>query len=155
MMDSPAAVVALIIVAIMLVGGAATAQFAVSSTGDKRTFTEEFNTSAPGDIVEFNQSNVEEVYYSDTVNVTDENGTLMRDGQDYEWIERNGTLRVLSGELENDTDATIRYSYRDPSPTQVNQASRIATLFDSALWIPLALLIALLVAALGVFGGLS
>jgi hypothetical protein len=149
------AIVALVLVAILLLGGGAIGQVALEESGTHYDFNESFNTSTAGDVVAFKESNLNDVYYDDTVNVNDENGTDMIAQQDYEWDSENGTLEVLAGELENDTNATIGYGYRQPTQTQQEFSGHVATIYQSGIWIPLLLFLALLLAALGVFGGLA
>lgn len=153
-MDSMGAVIALVVVAIMIVGGAAMAQVAFEDTGDLQSFSEGFNASSTGDLVVLNQSNREGVYYQDTVNVTNESGSLMIDGQDYEWYEDNGTLEVLSTDLTN-TNATIQYGYRVPSEQQRNVSGYLGSIFSSAAYLPYVLILLLVIIAASILGGLA
>lgn len=149
-MDSPAAIVIVIILGITLVGGAAMAQLAIEETGQQHEFTEDFNTTGTGSVVEFEHSHEPDVYYSDTVNVTNETGERMRAGIDYNWRTQNGTLEVLSEDLANNTGATIEYDYRDPTPAQEETADRLALIFQNAYALPLVAVFALVL--LGISG---
>lgn len=154
-MDSPAAIVAVIILAIVLVGGGAMAQLALEENGVQRTYTEDFNTTTPGSTVTFTHSLEPGVYYTDTVNVTDENGTRMREGYDYDWNTENGTLTVLNGPLENDTGATITYAYRDPTQSQTQTAQRLSFIYENAYALPLVGIIALVLLAISGLSSLT
>lgn len=153
-MDETGAIIGLIVVAIVVVGGAAMAQFAYEDTGDLQSQTESFNASNEGDLVILNESNRQGVFYGDTANVTNESGELMLEGQDYEWFESNGTLQVQSQSLVNDT-ATVDYNYRIPSQQQTQMASFLAQIFDSAYAIPFIFIVVLVIGAALALGGLS
>ena len=154
-MDSPTAIVAVLLVSIFLVGGGAVAQLVYEDTGDHTTVDESVDTGSIGTLVTLNDSNLEGVFYDETVNVTNGSDVQMVPGDDYQWFEQNGTLEVLSQSLANETGATVQYDYRRPTQTQTAFADRFATLIDTGIWIPMVLVLGLLFAALGVFGGLS
>lgn len=151
------AVVAAVVLAILLVGGAAIAQHSYNETGEQgQTLTETFDAGATGTIITFNESNREDpVYYEETVDVVLKNGETVIEGQDYLWLEDNGTLEVLDGELDNTTDNEITYTYRVPSERQTELQEQIAWLYSSAQWLPFVLIVLLVVLAMSMMGGLS
>lgn len=154
-MDSPAAIVIVIVLGITVVGGAAMAQLTIEETGQQRAFTEDFNTTTTGSTVAFDHSHEPNVYYTDTVNVTNETGERMRAGVDYDWRQGNGTLEVLSEDLANETGASIDYEYRDPTEQQQQTADHLALIFQNAYALPLVGLIALLLVGLGGLSSLT
>lgn len=110
------AFIGLAIVAAMAVFGL---QTALAGAGNKEVIdSESFNPSA-GTVQSLDRSKLSNTYYNDTVVVTDENGDRSFEGQDYEWFERNGTIKPLSGgNLAGDSTATISYDYRRTTQTQ-------------------------------------
>lgn len=156
-MDSIGAVVAAIVLAALLVGGAAVAQLSFEDTGIQETeLTETFDAGPAGDIIHFNASDENGVlFYSETVTVVDKNGKEYIELQDYRWIEDNGTLEVLDGDLANTDQNEITYSYRTPSEEQDTVANALALLFNNAMWLPLVLIVLLVIIAAGMLGGLS
>jgi uncharacterized protein YdeI (BOF family) len=156
-MDSIGAVVAAILLAMMLVGGAAVAQISYNESAEQeQTFTETFDAGAAGTIVTFNESNMGNLYYyDDTVTVVTKNNKELVDGDDYEWFDENGTLKVLDGDLDNTTDNEITYSLREPTEQQTEIAENVAVIFGSAQWLPLVLVFLLVLLAVGALGGLT
>lgn len=152
-MDSAGAIIGLVVVAMVVIGGAAMAQVALEDTGEFQGFSETFNVSNTDTLVVLNQSYKEGVYYSDTVNVTNETGSHMIEGQDYEWHQDNGTLLVTSDSLVNNT-ATVDYSYRVPTEQQTQMASYLATLFGNAYALPFIFILLLVIIAGATLGGL-
>lgn len=146
---------ALIIIAIGLLVGVGVVQYSVASTGVQKTYTEEFTPGSSGSLIVFNQSQEDEVYYSPSVNVTDKQNDLMQPGLDYEWHKNNGTLRVLDGDLDNDSSATITYSLRIPTSKQKGYASLLGGFLNTAYALPLVLGAAIVIAGITVLGGLS
>lgn len=155
-MDSIGAIIAVLVVAIGLLAGVGVVHQSLSNTGAQETYTETFDPGTNQTHVTLNESNRDSVYYTSTVDVTDENNSLMRPGIDYTWHETNGTLTVLDdGDLDGDTNATIDYSLRIPSEQQRNYASMLGDFMNAAYAIPLVFGIALVVAGIGVLGNLS
>jgi hypothetical protein len=157
-MDSIGAVVAAILLAILLVGGAAVAQISYQESGEnQKELTETFDAGAAGTIVTFNESNKENIYYyDDTVTVVSKNNKQYEQGQDYNWIQSNGTLEVLDGDMDNTNDNEITYSFRSPSREQDAFAERVSLIFETAQWLPLVLIFLLVMLVAGSLGrGLS
>lgn len=155
-MDSVGAIIAVLVIAVGLLASVGVAQYTLANGGDEVTFTETFDPGTNQTHVTLNESNRDGVYYSSTVDVTDENGTLMRPGTDYNWHSSNGTLTVLDGgELDGDTEGTVEYSLRVPSEQQQNYASMIGQLVNASYALPLVLGIALMLAGVAALSSLS
>lgn len=155
-MDSIGAIIAVLVVAIGLLAGVGVVHQSLSNTGAEQAYTESFDPGTNQTHVTLNESNRDSVYYTSTVNVTDENDSLMRPGIDYQWHESNGTLTVLDdGGLDDDTTATVEYSLRIPSEQQRNYATMLGEFMNAAYAIPLLFGFALVVAGITVLGGLS
>jgi len=148
------AIVAVVVVAILLVGGGAVAQLSFVESGTSKEYTETFDAGAIGDIITFNESNRDDVIYEENVIVESKNNKLYVEGEDYTWYQNNGTLEVLSSNLANTTDNTIDYVVVAPTLKHRENADRIASLFSITQYIPLLLLIGLILIVLGVFGSL-
>jgi hypothetical protein len=156
-MDSIGAVVAAILLAMLLVGGAAVAQISYQESGEnQQELTETFDAGAAGTIIAFNESNKpNQYYYDDTVTVVSKNNKEYMQGEDYNWIQKNGTLEVLDGDLENTNDNEITYSFRAPSREQNAFAERVSLMFETTRYLPLLLILLLILLAVGGLGGLS
>jgi len=148
--------IAVLVIAIGLLGAVGVTHYATASTGVQEQYTESFDPGTNQTHVTLNQSNQTGVYYTDVVNVTGENDSRMRPGIDYRWHSSNGTLTVLDGgNLDGDTSATIEYSLRIPSEQQKTYTTLLGNLFNATYAIPIVAAIALLVAALSLFTQLS
>lgn len=155
-MDSVGAVIAALVIAIGLLGTVGVAQYALANGGSEQALTETFDPGTNETHVELNESNRDGVYYSSSVDVTDENGSLMRPGTDYEWHQSNGTLTVLDGGgLDGDTEGTVEYSLRVPSEQQRNYASMIGQFVNASYALPLVLVVVLMVAGVAALSSLS
>lgn len=155
MSDAAHSALALVVVAIILFAAAAVADEGAARTGERtdvtaESFTPQGNT---GDFIDLDNSNSDELTYSDDVQVSDKNGNHSIEGQDYIWNEDNGTIKPLAGgNLEGDNSATIDYIIWNPTEQDENVRSIITTVIDSGQWIPLLLLVVLVVFAIGFFG---
>jgi preprotein translocase subunit SecF len=156
-MDSIGAIVAAIILAILLVGGGVVAQISFNESAEQElSFTETFDAGDIGTIVKFNESDQgNKVYYDDTVVVKTKNNKELVDNEDYEWMEDNGTLKVLSDDLANTVDNEINYSYRAPTDQQQHIGNRVSHFYTTAKWLPFVLIFLLVMIVVGGLGGLS
>lgn len=152
-MDSAAGIIAAVVIAAVLVGGAAIGQLAFVESAPSETNNDAFNTDAVGTSYEVMTTG--EVYFDNTVNVTNGTGVQMVEPDDYTWDESNGTLEVNSDRLANQTDAQIDYTFSRPTQQQSEYADRLATLFSVSYMIPLIIIVALVILAAGMLGGLS
>jgi hypothetical protein len=154
-MRSIGALIVLVVLALGLLISVGVINAGLSNQGPQQTYSEDFTPGTGGSLVTLNQSNLDTVYYTDAVTVTDENGTEMRATEDYEWYSSNGTLRVLSGgRLVNDSTATVNYSYRAPTGQQRSLASQLAQFVNVAYALPLVLAAALVMIGASVLGNL-
>lgn len=149
------AIVALVVVAILLVGGAATAQYAYEEVGDEVELNETFDAGDVGTYVYFDQSNRSGVNYVSEVHVEGSNGDTYTETVDYRWYQDNGSLEVLSDELANSSNNEIEYGYQVPTRVQSQYADYVALIYQNAQYVPLLLFVVLILAVFGVFGGLS
>jgi len=155
-MDSAGAIIAIVFVALAIVGSLAGAQLAYETGGEQFSETEDFDTNGVGSDVILNQSNREGLYYSADVNVQNGSGVAMVPESDYTWDDDNGTLTVESQDLANETSATIGYGYQIPTETQGQVASLLSNVLgDVAIFVPLIFVLALVTIALGLLGALS
>jgi len=107
-------IVAALVLAIVAITGTVAFQAALTDSGED--FQNVNETFVPGnsDIVELDDSNLDNAYYNDSgaVNVYDENNSLMSEPGDYEWIGSNGTIDVnATGELSGDSSGNATYGY--------------------------------------------
>lgn len=102
-------------------------QTALAGAGNKEVVdSESFNPSA-GTVQTLDRSKLSNTFYNDTVDVADENGERSFEGEDYEWFERNGTIKPLvGGNLDGDSTATITYDYRRTTETQRELAALLS-----------------------------
>jgi len=98
---------------------------------DEVVINESFTPGAAGEVVTLDNSEQSGAFYgpdNETVvyNATD---TEMKEGTDYEWIQANGTVRMLSGgDLAGDANATISYTYQQTTEEQRQWARVMAAL---------------------------
>lgn len=155
-MDSVGAIIAALLVGVSLLAGTGIIHYSVSNTGDQATYSETFDPGTNQTHITLNESNRDGVYYSSTVDVTDENDSVMRPGIDYRWHQSNGTLTVLDGGgLDGDNEGTVEYSLRVPSSQQKSSATLLASWVNVSYAIPLVFVVALVVIAVGVLSNLS
>lgn len=135
---------------LVLVGGIAVdAQY--RSAGDRISVTNESWSADPGNVTTLSDSNLN-VEYDRSVEVRNSNLDPMLAGEDYEWIDDNGTVKALSsGRLSDGESAFINYSYANPSDSQDGLAQLAAGQFEIAKYVALLLVVAALVAALATF----
>jgi hypothetical protein len=152
----------LVIVAVLLLGGIAAVdaqyQSAAATNAQVVATDETVDTSACGtnNVCSLNNSHLQGVIYYPGGNVTVRNSTdvLMQEGRDYEWVQSNGTLNVLSTRLDNQ-QATITYGYAVPSSEQTNVQELFASGFDVADALVFVLGAAFVLGGIRILGGLS
>jgi uncharacterized membrane protein len=154
MPDQIGSIIAAVIIAIAILGAIGVANYQLQASGTETSYTETFDAGASGTLVTFNESDQPGSYYSETVNVTTSSDQPATAGLDYEWIEANGTLRVLDGDLDNTTDNTITYDVRRPTSQQSTTAELVATLVNSGTALPLVLIVGLVVLGIGTLSNL-
>lgn len=121
------AVVALLALVILSIGGVYATQAALENAGEDHTVTNETWTPDAGNVTTLEESNRDGAYYNTNVTVYDENGTEMDAGTDYEWFVGNGTVKALvGGDLEGDADATITYKFQQTTEEQRALAATLA-----------------------------
>lgn len=123
------AVVAILALVILSVGGVYATQAALEDAGEDELVVNETWTPDAGNVTHLENSNRKGAYYSTNVTVYDENGTEMDAGTDYEWFTRNGTVKaVVGGGLDGDTEATITYAYQQTTAEQRALAGALANI---------------------------
>jgi len=152
-MDGGQAIIALVFVAILLVGTATAVTYASKQTAEEIDLNESTTTGSIGTLASFPNSNIEGAYYSPNATLKDENATLLTNGTDYRWYQTNATFEVLSNETANET-VTGEYTLYEPSERQKAITTLLADTLFGASFVPLLLIIALVVIALAVFGGI-
>lgn len=155
MSDAAYSALALVVVAILLFAAAAIADEGAAKTGERtdivdESFTPQGNT---GQFIQLDNSDADQLTYSDDVVVNDKSGNHSIEGADYEWNEENGTIKPLAnGNLEGDNTATIDYTIWNPTEQDDDVRRTLATVINTGQWIPLLLLVVLVVFAIGFFG---
>lgn len=146
------AFIALVLVAVILLGGvAAYQQQIVSSAEATAVGNEGFQSPTAGEVIQLDQSNLTGAYYSDNETVRNDSDVEMEEGVDYEWL-NNGTIRPLSGgDLAGDANGTIDYHYRQTSPEQRARAEFVSLVLGNAGWI---VIVGVLILLLSVLGGM-
>ena len=118
-MDGPQSIIAVVFVALTLVGGALAVSYAGQTTAATYDATETVETGAIGDLVTLNNSG-EVNYFEEDVTIKTSNNKLLAPQEDYEWYSENGTFTVLSDNADNAT-VTVDYSYGAPTETQIEE----------------------------------
>lgn len=154
-MDGPQTIIAAVVVALVLLGGGIGVQYSMQEAGTQHNYTEEFDTGTVGSTVTFNESNIDRVYYTERVTVTNESGENMLEGDDFEWYQENGTLKVSSSDLANNVNAQIDYSLRNPTDSQHTFATILGNIYQSGAYIPMLVILALVFLAIGTLGALT
>lgn len=145
----------LLAVALLVLVGASAADSALVQAGDEQTVTNETWSPNAGSVTTLDESNRNDAYYDDTVDVWDENGTAMDSEQDYVWYRTNGTIKTVEGgRLAGDSDANITYGYAVTSEVQRDFASVFAGGFDVAGIMVFVLGIGLTITAISFLGDL-
>lgn len=98
------------------------------NTGNETTITNETFTVNHDTITQLNDSDIDRAVYTDNTTVY-QSGSEYEQGVDYIWYRGNGTVEPLSsGDLTNNTDANITYSYHYTTETQ-NRVTNMASVF--------------------------
>lgn len=148
------AALVLVLASLFLLGAGTVADDGLAHTGERTDISENFTPSVG--VVTLENSNSDELTYSDDVTVKDKNGNHSIEGQDYLWHDNNGTVEVLAGgNLDGDNDASIDYTIWNPTQTDDDVGTVIADLVTTGSFIPLLLIVALVIGAVVVLGGLS
>lgn len=148
------AIVAILALALLLLGGAAAVSDAYESAGQHSEIENESFQPDAGNVTALEHSNLESVFYDHAVRVYGENGQLVDEGADYEWYRGNGTIRTLAGgRLDGDTQADITYGYSTTTDTQTEFASLFANQVEVGKWLIFVLVVALLVGGMRTLGG--
>lgn len=155
-MDGPHTIIAIIFVAIVLLGGGIAAQYADKTAADKYAPNETATSAGVGTVLTLGNSSVDGAYYSDTAKVTNQTSGVVLDGggADYTWNEGNGTVTIESQDAAN-TGLYVDYGWWDRSDTQQDTTRLIASILESGTWIPMLLVLGLVLIALAALGGLS
>lgn len=104
------AILGLVVVGFLAVQGL---DAGLATAGDTRDIDSESWTPNAGSITDLANSNLENAYYTDQVEVFDSNDNRMVDGDDYIWYEQNGTIKtVTGGDLDGESSATINYEFQ-------------------------------------------
>jgi len=155
-MDSAQALIGVIALALLVAGGAVAASYATVTSADDAALSENATSGGIGDRVAFPSSNTDGAYYSDSAMVTNESSgvELTGNGTDYTWVSENGTLVV---ESQNAANTTLRANYTiyERTTEQQSAAATLSSLFGALAYLPYVLMVAVVLLAVGVFGGLS
>lgn len=158
MAEAAYAALALILVSSLLLGATVVADEGLARTGERTDVVqEEFTPNNNEDTwVKLDNSDSDELTYSDKVEVKDQNGNHSIRGEDYEWNTTNGTVKPLSGgNLDGDASAEINYTIWNPTDQDEDVGDLIVTFINAGQWIPLLLLVILVIIAIAVLGGLA
>ena len=145
------AFVVFLALAVLAVAGVQIFQAGLADAGAQTEIAEEsFNPSA-GTVQQLQASKLDNAYYSQSVQVRNENSDRSIGGEDYEWFEQNGTIKPLvGGNLDGDTSATINYSYRQTTSRQRGFAATLSQIPSvMGLALPVGLVLAMIAALRG------
>jgi len=144
------AIFAIFAIAILAIAGVQLFSSSLAASGDQIVVSNETFQPDAGDVTQLEQSN-RPVFYNRSVAVADENGNRSIEGQDYRWIQDNGTVEALpGGNLEGDNSATITYGYRRSADGAEQAAVRLSTIPQTlGLLLPVGAVVFLLVALRG------
>lgn len=148
------ALVAIFALAIVLTAGVMGLQASFENAGSNEVvINETFTPGTGGNVVTLDDSEKSAAFYTSDNETVVYNGsdTEMEEGTDYEWIEQNGTVKVLSGgDLAGDSSAKISYSYQLTTEEQ-RQWARVMGALPQALGLafPFFLLVLLLLLVKG------
>lgn len=146
--------VALVAVAAILLTGVAAVNASYESAGPHTDIQNESWTPNAGSTTSLDHSNVDSVFYDETVVVQNASGVHSTDGVDYEWYPSNGTIKTLSGgNLDGETTATITYGYSTPTHLQRQLASLWGNMLNLSAFMLVVPAIGLVVLALRTLGG--
>lgn len=134
------AIFAALALVILAIAGVQLFQAGLATAGDKQEISDESFTPTAGSLTTLDRSDLDNAYYSDTVNVQDENGSQSFNGTDYIWFQDNGTIKPLTGgNLDGDASATIDYSYRKTTAEQRGFAQMLSTVPQMLSYVVIAL----------------
>jgi|APHM01.1.fsa_nt_gi hypothetical protein len=109
---------------VLAAGGVTGMEAALDDAGPQTEITDEQFTPSAGTVQQLDESNRDGATYSESVSVADENGTQSVAGTDFVFFSQNGTIKPLTGgNLDGDSSATVSYSFREPTDTQVGFAT--------------------------------
>lgn len=153
-MDGAGTIIAVVFIALALVGGAIVASYASSETVLDRGGSDEITTNGIGTATPLPNS-TDAYSWSDSVEVenTTSNRLLVAE-TDYNWNKNNGSVTPLSQDAAN-TTLNVEYEYGSPSESQQEATNLLSMILDTGAWIPFLLVLALIILSLSIFGGLS
>ena len=112
-------IIALVVIAGLLVAGAAAIDAQAERVGETREVENRSFTPSAG-INKFAESDTDRYYYADSATVYNNSSVVPASGN-YTWNEDNGTLTVDSGSyLAGRSSANISFSYSVPEPYQAD-----------------------------------
>jgi hypothetical protein len=152
-MDGAQALIGVVALALLVAGGAVAASYASVTSAEATALSENATSGAPGDEVVFPSSETDGAYYSDTATVFN-GSTELQNGTDYTWNGTDGTLTVDSQAAAN-TTLTANYTIYERTTEQQSAAATLSSLFGALAYLPFVLMVALVLLAVGVFGGVS
>lgn len=115
------AIVALFGLVIILGAGTLAMHAGFVNAGEDQTVVNESFTPGSGGVVTLDESNNRNAFYAPDNETTVYNGSdvEMEEGTDYEWIQKNGTVDVLSGgDLAGSGSSNITYSFQETNEEQ-------------------------------------
>lgn len=111
----------LVAVGILIVGGYTAMSHANAEATPGTTVTNETWTPNTGTFVELDNSRLNQTFYDANVTVYNSTDAEMTAGADYVWDDsfEEGTIKaVTGGNLDGEPNATVTYTYHEPSNTQ-------------------------------------
>lgn len=117
-------VIMFLVLAICATAAAPALSATLNEAGDDETITNESFTPKAGSVTTLERSSLSNTKYVDDVAVFDDGNDRVFEPDDYQWFERNGTIKtVTGGQLDGATSATVTYSYQQTTERQRGFAS--------------------------------
>lgn len=148
-------IIALVLVAMFMVVGVSAIDEAYTDSGQTQEILDEsVNTGAEGTIQKLDQSDIDGVFYDQTAVIENSSNVIMvGSGEDYTWFEKNGTFRIDSARLADETGVTVDYSYTVPNQNQTMVANLYGDFYDGLA--PIVLMFLVVAAIIGAAGRLG
>lgn len=145
--------IAVVFVALVLLGMGISLSVASQSTATKYdNVTDTLSSGAINTTLATDNASIEGAYYSDNATVVNASSNLkLSSPSDYLWYNTNGTLKINSQDAAK-TTLNVTYDWYERTDTQITITDTVSQLTAAGAYIPFLLIVALLMAILGMMG---